>query len=110
VVPELASVLVHGHLRPLQIWAAGLSTVGAGAVCTPWAIQVPITVDGGTTISPGDLVFGDPNNGVVVIPKDRVVEVVNLLPKLTEADEKTKSDVLKGMTVRQAFKLHRGNL
>ena len=98
-IPQLMAIL--------QIWATGTSTVGAGASCTPWAVQVPIAVDGGTVVQPGDIVFSDPNNGVIVIPKDKLSCVVELLPRLTDADEKVKKDVLKGMTVQQAFKLHR---
>lgn len=93
----------------LQIWARGLSTVGAGAGSVPWATQVPLEVDG-TNITPGDLAFSDPINGVVIIPRDKVIAVLELLPRLTSADEKVKEEVLQGMTVHEAFKLHRSNL
>lgn len=93
----------------LQIWARGLSTVGAGAASTPWAVQVPLDIDG-TAVNPGDLVFSDPVNGVVVIPKDKVGQVLELLPKLTAADDKVKEDVLQGATVYDAFKTHRSSL
>ncbi|KAJ2893876.1 dlpA [Zalerion maritima] len=94
----------------LPIWASGLSTVGAGASCTPWAVQVPITVDGDLLVEPGDLVFSDPINGVVVIPRAKVAQAIDILPKLTTADERVRDDVLGGTTVREAFKKHRGNL
>jgi regulator of RNase E activity RraA len=64
----------------------------------------------GTLVSPGDLAVSDPVNGVVVIPQDKVSAVLELLPKLTSADDKVKEDVLKGMTVFEAFKIHRSNL
>lgn len=86
-----------------------MSTVGAGAESSPWAVQVPIAVDG-TVVNPGDLVFADPVNGVVVIPKDKTDQVLELLPKLTAADDKVKEDVLKGTSVFDAFKAHRSNL
>lgn len=93
----------------MQVWARGLSTVGAGAASTPWAVQVPLDIDG-TIVHPGDLVFSDPVNGVVVIPQDKVSQVLELLPRLTAADDKVKEDVLKGVSVYDAFKTHRSNL
>lgn len=70
-------------------------------------MQVPIEING-TIVSPGDVAFHDPTSGVVVIPRDKVDPVLELLPRLTAADEKVKEDVLKGMSVHEAFKLHRG--
>ncbi|GKT57807.1 DlpA domain-containing protein [Colletotrichum tofieldiae] len=116
-VRQAKAVVVVGRARDLgelastglPIWTRGLSTVGAGAESTPWAVQVPINVDG-TVIAPGDLVFADPVNGVVAIPKDRIDQVLELLPKLTAADDKVKEDVLEGVSVYDAFKAHRSNL
>jgi regulator of RNase E activity RraA len=54
------------------------------------------------------MAFCDPANGVVVIPRDKLPQVLELLPKLTLADDKVKDDVAKGMSVSEAFKLHRG--
>jgi regulator of RNase E activity RraA len=59
-------------------------------------------------VRPGDLVFCDAGNGVVVIPQEKVLEVISMLPGLVEADERVKEDVGKGMTVQEAFKKHRG--
>ncbi|KAH6900749.1 ribonuclease E inhibitor RraA/Dimethylmenaquinone methyltransferase [Thelonectria olida] len=116
-VCQAKGIIVAGRARDIEelrstslpIWSRGLSTVGAGAASTPWATQVPLDIDG-TIVSPGDLAFSDPTNGVVVIPKDKVSAVLELLPKLTTADDKVKEDVLKGVTVNEAFKRHRSNL
>jgi regulator of RNase E activity RraA len=81
--------------------------VGTGAEAKPHAIQVPLDIDG-TIVKPGDLVFSDAKNGVVIIPQDKVEEVVAMLPKLVEADDRVKEDVENGMTVQEAFKKHRG--
>lgn len=70
-------------------------------------MQVPLDING-VTVSPGDIAFQDPVNGVVIIPKDKVDQVLEMLPKLIAADDKVKQDVLKGMSVYDAFKLHRG--
>lgn len=62
----------------------------------------------GTIVRPGDLVFSDAVNGVIVIPLEKVDQVIEMLPRLMEADDKVKEDVAKGMTVQEAFKKHRG--
>ncbi|KAF4777126.1 DlpA domain-containing protein [Colletotrichum scovillei] len=116
-VRQAKAIVVVGRARDLDeltstglpVWSRGLSTVGAGAESTPWAVEVPINVDG-TVVNPGDLVLADPVNGVVVIPKDKVDKVLELLPKLTAADDKVKADVLNGTSVFDAFKAHRSNL
>lgn len=59
-------------------------------------------------MKPGDLVFSDATNGVVVIPEDKVNDVISMLPALVEADDRVKEEVRKGMTVQEAFKKHRG--
>jgi regulator of RNase E activity RraA len=68
---------------------------------------VPVNIDG-TIVKPGDLVFSDAKNGVVIIPQDKVEKVVAMLPKLVAADDRVKEDVENGMTVQEAFKKHRG--
>lgn len=90
-----------------QIWARGTSTVGSGGSSVPWATQIPIDIDG-VTVTPGDLAVNDPTNGVVIIPQDKVQQVLELLPKLTSADDKAKEDVAQGVSVKEAFKRHRG--
>lgn len=59
------------------------------------------------SISPGDVVFCDPLEGVVVIPHDLVDQVIDLIPMLVAADEKVKADVESGSAVATAFKKHR---
>jgi regulator of RNase E activity RraA len=68
---------------------------------------VEINLDG-TIVRPGDLVFCDRINGVVVIPQEKVESVVEMLPGLVEADERVKGDVGKGVEVKEAFRRHRG--
>lgn len=90
-----------------KIWAKATSITGTGAEAKPHALQVPLDLDG-TIVKPGDLVFSDPTNGVIVIPQEKVADVLELLPQLIEADDRVKEDVLKGMSVHEAFKKHRG--
>ncbi len=58
-------------------------------------------------MKPGDLIFSDTRNGVVVIPQDKVTQLVSMLPDLVAADDRVKDEVEKGMTVQEAFKRHR---
>jgi regulator of RNase E activity RraA len=92
-----------------QIFAKGTSTVGAGAESKPHAVNVPITISG-ITITPGDIVFCEPKSGIVVIPKLKLEQVLELLPRLVEADDKVKKAVSEGMSVQEAFKEFRSNL
>lgn len=104
---ELSFPFHSYNAKVYQVWAKATSIVGAGAESKPHAVQVPLDIDG-TIVKPGDLVFSDVTNGVIVIPQDRVAEVISLLPGLVEADDRVKDDVAKGMTVQEAFKKHRG--
>ncbi|PTB64621.1 RraA-like protein [Trichoderma citrinoviride] len=115
-VRQVAGIIVAGRVRDLDelrstnlpIWGYGTSTVGSGGGCVPWATQVTVRVNG-VDISPGDVAFSDPGNGVVIIPRDKVDDVLDLLPGLVAADIKVKEDVARGMPVYEAFKLHRGS-
>jgi regulator of RNase E activity RraA len=95
-----------GLTRSLQIWARGISTVGSGGGSVARATQVPVEING-VAVCPGDIAVSDPLNGVVVIPRDRLDDVLGLLPRLVAADDRVKEDVLKGMSVAGAFRLHR---
>ncbi|KAE9370393.1 RraA-like protein [Stipitochalara longipes BDJ] len=108
-------VVVNGRVRDLAelrdtglpIWAKSTSIVGTGLEAKPHAVQVPLDIDG-TIVEPGDLVFTDATNGVVVIPQSKVDKVIEMLPSLIEADDRVKEDVVQGVTVQEAFKKHRG--
>lgn len=80
--------------------------MGSGLEAKPWALDVPITIRG-LTIKPGDIIFSDPAEGIVSIPQEKLDEVIELVPKLVEADDKVKEDVLAGSTVKEAFAKHR---
>jgi hypothetical protein len=48
------------------------------------------------------------SNAAVCIPAKLMDQVLELLPKLVSADEKVMKDVEDGVSVTEAFKLHRG--
>lgn len=64
----------------------------------------------GTMVNPGDLVFCDSANGTVVIPRGKVAQVLEMMPRFTEADDRVKEAVAGGMSVHEAFLEHRGKI
>ncbi|KAL4751389.1 hypothetical protein BDW72DRAFT_203098 [Aspergillus terricola var. indicus] len=111
----IKGVVVDGRIRDLSeiqgaslpVWAKRTSTVGTGAEAKPGLRNVRIDV-GGVTVEPGDIVFCDPLEGVVVIPKDLLDKVLEVMPGIVEADDKVKEAVEGGMSVFEAFKKFRG--
>jgi regulator of RNase E activity RraA len=107
---DVLAVITHGRIRDvrelkdigLPVFALGTSTVGQGLSSKCQALNVPITISD-VTVSPGDIVVADAENGVVVIPRDRLAEVLELLPKSAAADEKVMEAVKGGMAVSEAF-------
>lgn len=108
-------VVVNGRVRDLvtlaetglPVWSRGTSIIGAGAETKFHARNVPVQI-GETIVQPGDIVMIDPSeNGVVAVPQGKIDEVLELLPKLVEADEQVISAVENGMSVKEAFKQFR---
>ncbi|KKK14158.1 hypothetical protein P175DRAFT_0518618 [Aspergillus ochraceoroseus IBT 24754] len=104
-------VLVNGRIRDLTelhqaelpVWALGTSTVGTGAEAKPAARNVAVDV-GGVVVEPGDIIFCDPLEGVVAIPRNLLDRVLEVMPKLTAMDERVKDAVGNGSSVFDAFK------
>lgn len=112
-----SGIIVDGRIRDLAemrkldipVWSSDTSTVGAGEGTKVWAREVPITIRD-VLVKPGDIVCADPEeNGIVVIPRELLDQVLELCPKLAEADEKVVEDVRNGGTVKDAFAKHRSN-
>ncbi|OJJ40637.1 hypothetical protein ASPWEDRAFT_166704 [Aspergillus wentii DTO 134E9] len=107
-------VVVNGRMRDLEeiqdsrlsVWARATTTVGTGAEAKPGARNVPVDI-GGVTVSPGDIIFCDPLEGVVAIPRDLLDQVLELMPKFVAMDDKVKEAVLQGSSVFDAFKKFR---
>jgi len=107
-------IVVSGRIRDIEelrkldcpIWARGTSTVGASAEAKAYATQVPIDV-GGVIIKPGDIVFCDLVEGVVVIPRVLLEDVIKFLQEHAEAEEGIKYAVKNGMSVSKAFAMWR---
>ncbi|KAI4647180.1 uncharacterized protein J4E79_010331 [Alternaria viburni] len=108
-------IVVDGRVRDitalnqtqLPIWSKATSVIGAGAETKFHAHNVPVRI-GETVVEAGDIIMIDPfENGVVAVPRGKVDELLDLLPKLIEADERVIADVGSGVSVEEAFKRHR---
>ena len=61
--------------------------------------QIPIYVngiDGMILVEPGDFIFGD-NDGVVIVPKDKTVEVLEIAEKWFESEKRSRQAMAEGM-------------
>ncbi len=76
------------------------------------AMNVPVSLSN-TLVNPGDIVFGD-DSGVVVIPKEREEEVLELAEKIKEAEDYIEKEIETGSKIKDArekfgyHKLQRG--
>jgi regulator of RNase E activity RraA len=104
-------LVVEGRVRDraemeelgMPVWARGTSIVGAGAECKAWAVQVPLRMNG-LEIHPGDVLFCDPEEGAVRIPKALLQQVLDWMKAKAPGEAKIKKMVSAGSTVAEAFK------
>ena len=66
--------------------------------------DVPGEIDG-VRIVPGDLVFAD-EDGVVVVPSDRIVETVNGALEKTRAETTVRDELKAGQSLQSTFRKH----
>jgi regulator of RNase E activity RraA len=110
----IRGVVVNGRIRDLSeiqgcslpVWARGTSTVGTGAEAKAGLREVRVEV-GGVGVEPGDIIFCDPLEGVVAIPRDLLDQVLEIMPKLVDMDDKVKAAVEKGSSAFDAFQQFR---
>lgn len=68
--------------------------------------QIPIFVqgiDGKLLVNPGDYIFGD-NDGVVIVPKDRTVEILEIAEEWYEAEGKSRKAMADGRDPFDVYK------
>lgn len=68
--------------------------------------QIPIFVqgiDGKIVVNPGDYIFGD-NDGVVIVPKDRTIEVLELAEEWYESEGKSRQAMANGKDPFEVYK------
>ena len=78
----------------LPVHCAGL-TPNSPARNGPGTVGLPVTL-GGLTVAPGDVVAGD-RDGVVVVPKEKIADVLAELPAIREAETEYEAQVAAGL-------------
>ncbi len=112
-VMKLGGVVLDGRARDIEehrqmgfpLFARGVSVHGSSGYTVPVAVGEPINC-GGVTVRQGDVFLGDVN-GVVVIPRERLQEVIDKMDELAEIEEKITEELEKGMTIGEAFARYR---
>ena len=108
--PELirsVGLVVDGAVRDIDgIAEAGLPTFArgthpaTGSNTGPGAINVPVQC-GGVTVRPGDVVHAD-GSGVVVVPRERLAEVVALARAVDERETAWRAAIAGGQSLPSA--------
>lgn len=89
-----------------QVWSRALSSVGTSLEAKPWAVNVPLTI-GGVEVKPGDILCADEGEQVMtVIPREKLKDVMALLPRFKAADDAILKDVQQGDDLAKSFKAH----
>lgn len=89
-----------------QVWSRALSSVGTSLEAKPWAVNVPLTI-GGVEVKPGDILCADEGEQVMtVIPREKLKDVMALLPNFKAADDAILRDVQQGDDLAKSFKAH----
>ena len=85
------------------VFAKASVPFGPGDFIRPVGANVPI-VCGGVAVNPGDWVAAD-LDGVLVIPKDRVPEVIEAAIELLAKEDNVRREIESGATLAKAYKL-----
>ncbi|MBC7189978.1 orotidine 5'-phosphate decarboxylase [Candidatus Aerophobetes bacterium] len=108
----LGGVVIHGGIRDVEE-ICRLNFPAYARVITPRAgepkgfgeIGVPLKVEG-RIISTGDWILGD-KDGLVVVPKDRAVEIVNRAMDVLERENRIREEIKEGRTLSSVMELLR---
>ena len=86
-----------------QAWTKAYSSVGTSLEGKPWAVDVPLKI-GKVDVMPGDILVADEGELVAcVIPRDKLDEVMKLLPVHKEADDGLLMEMQNGMGFKEAI-------
>ncbi len=113
-VMNLGGVVLDGRARDIEehrqmgfpVFARGVSVHGSGGYTVPISVGEPINC-GGVAVRQGDVILGDVN-GVVVIPSERLEEVIDKMDELAEIEEKITAELEKGVSIGETFAKYRG--
>jgi 3-hexulose-6-phosphate synthase/6-phospho-3-hexuloisomerase len=107
---KIAGVVIDGairdvpEIRKLKFPAfARIITPTAGEPKGLGEMGVPVEV-GGVRVFPGDWVFGD-DDGVVVIPQKRAVEITNRAMDVLERENRIRREIKEGSTLGKIIEL-----
>lgn len=110
--------IVDGRFRDLHeqremgypMFGRGVGTAPPQELLKVVGVNVPVrlaTDEQDMEVRPGDYLVGD-LNGVVVLPKELAKEVIPLIQKQVDADDKMMAEIKKGMSFEEASKKFRG--
>jgi len=104
VIKKVSGVVIYGairdveEIRKLKFSAfAKIISPSAGEPKGFGEINIPIKI-GGQFISPGDWIVGD-NDGVIVIPKEKIVEIANRAMDVFEKENRIRKEIREGSTL-----------
>lgn len=104
-----AGVLLDAYARDIKelkkmdfpLFYRGKSPLTSKGRCEINECQIPVTLDG-VTIHPGDYIFGDVD-GVVVIPKDLIDEVLKRAFALIQDENRVRDGLLNGDSLEKVY-------
>ncbi|MGC8976820.1 MAG: 3-hexulose-6-phosphate synthase [Candidatus Ratteibacteria bacterium] len=112
IIKKIEGVIIYGGVRDVEEIIklkfpvfAKIITPSAGEPKGFGEINVPIKIEG-QIISPGDWIVGD-MDGVVVIPKERIVEVANRAMDVYERENRIRAEIIEGGTLSKVMDLLR---
>ncbi len=103
-IKKVSGVVVDGAVRDikgireegLNVFCRNVATM-AGTATRIGEIRVPI-VCGGVVVNPGDWIVGD-DDGVVVIPKDKIEETIKIAEETLKREEIIREAIDKGKSI-----------
>ncbi len=104
-----AGVLLDAYARDMKelkkmdfpLFFRGKNPLTSKGRCEINECQIPVIIDG-VTIRPGDYIFGD-IDGVVIIPKEVVEEVIDESLKTIEKEDEVRRRLQNGSSLQQAY-------
>ncbi len=104
-VKELSGAVLDGGFRDLAeckmltvpVFSRSVTPTNSVGRTEVVDINVPI-ICGGVLVKPGDIIIGDPD-GVVVIPKERLEEVVKHALKIEETEKRITAELTKNTSI-----------
>jgi len=110
IIKKISGVVIYGGIRDVEE-IRKLKFPAFAKIITPKAgepkgfgeINIPIKI-GGQEILPGDWIVGD-LDGVVVIPKDKIVEITNRAMDVLEKENRIRKEIKDGTTLSSVMEL-----